>query len=200
MNVYALIPFRLLHFTSIVMVYRGRITKTVASSKYFIGSTIYCTVLFICNNVLSQQSPRMARSRAVSFPIPVLAPVMRTVFPSRVAVDWHTPPAAYFLWRHDENWFNTRSTVWMNCSRYKPCPLQDWTHGQPGLIIHRETWTTNCGASYDWRHWAQPPRNQWLRRINAYTFNSSHASPPDRPQQQLEDSQFISAKLPQLHR
>ena len=40
-------------------------------------------------------SPRLAISRAVSFPMPVLAPVMRTVFPSSLALLRHTPPASH---------------------------------------------------------------------------------------------------------
>lgn len=36
---------------------------------------------------VTEASPLMARSRAVSFPIPVLAPVMRTVFPFRLLGD-----------------------------------------------------------------------------------------------------------------
>ena len=38
------------------------------------------------------RSPLPARSTAVSLPIPVLAPVIITVFPSRRAVLWHRPP------------------------------------------------------------------------------------------------------------
>ena len=38
-------------------------------------------------------SPLLARSAAVSFPIPVLAPVMRTVFPSSLVGLQQTPPA-----------------------------------------------------------------------------------------------------------
>lgn len=49
-----------------------------------------------------KEAPRIARSKAVSFPIPVLAPVMRTVFPSRQVVDLHTSPAAYFLHIHTQ--------------------------------------------------------------------------------------------------
>lgn len=44
--------------------------------------------------------PRKAKSKAVSFPIPEFAPVIKTTFPSNRAVDRHTPPAAYFLHRH----------------------------------------------------------------------------------------------------
>ena len=41
--------------------------------------------------------PRWAMSRDVSFPIPVLAPVMSTVLPSSRTEHRHTPPAIHFL-------------------------------------------------------------------------------------------------------
>lgn len=41
--------------------------------------------------------PLCARSLAVSFPMPVLAPVITTTFPFSLAVDLHTPPAMYLL-------------------------------------------------------------------------------------------------------
>lgn len=41
--------------------------------------------------------PLCARSLAVSFPMPVLAPVIITTFPSSLAVDVHRPPATYRL-------------------------------------------------------------------------------------------------------
>lgn len=41
--------------------------------------------------------PLRARSLAVSFPMPVLAPVIITTFPSSLAVDLHWPPATYLL-------------------------------------------------------------------------------------------------------
>lgn len=39
--------------------------------------------------------PRRAISKAVCFPMPVLAPVIRTVFPSSLALLLHTPPAIH---------------------------------------------------------------------------------------------------------
>lgn len=41
--------------------------------------------------------PLRARSLAVSFPMPVLAPVIITTFPSSFAADLHCPPATYLL-------------------------------------------------------------------------------------------------------
>ncbi|TNN64153.1 hypothetical protein EYF80_025651 [Liparis tanakae] len=55
----------------------------------------------------TQKSPLTASAVAVSFPMPVLAPVMRTVFPSRLTVDLHTPPAAYFLLTHSDSDYNS---------------------------------------------------------------------------------------------
>lgn len=49
------------------------------------------------NSASIHSSPLEARSIAVSFPIPVLAPVMMTVFPSSLALLRQTPPAKYRL-------------------------------------------------------------------------------------------------------
>jgi len=46
------------------------------------------------------ERPRKAKSKAVSFPIPEFAPVIKATFPSNRAVDRHIPPAAYFLHKH----------------------------------------------------------------------------------------------------
>lgn len=45
-------------------------------------------------------SPRRAMSRAVSLPMPVLAPVIRTVLPSKRAEQRHTPPAIHLRSNH----------------------------------------------------------------------------------------------------
>ena len=46
-------------------------------------------------SIKMEVSPLLARSRAVSFPMPVFAPVIRTVLPLSKALLLHTPPAKY---------------------------------------------------------------------------------------------------------
>lgn len=55
----------------------------------------FCFSVLFFNKQTWRVLPLWAMSRAVSFPIPVLAPVMRTVFPSSLALLRHTPPAIH---------------------------------------------------------------------------------------------------------
>lgn len=154
----------------------------------------------------SSNSPLTARSIAVSFPMPVLAPVMSTVLPCRVAEDWHTPPAAYFLFHTHNNNMNATSwlraavnmlTLLQNQSRPPPCSLalsRIGAHGLPGLIIHRE----NRSKSYERR--ARAPSSQSLAPINARMFNPS----PRRARWLVRAADrwlplHLFAKLPLLH-
>ena len=48
-------------------------------------------------NTQSPFPPLLSRSRAVSLPMPMLAPVMMTVCPTSLLVEVHRPPAMYLL-------------------------------------------------------------------------------------------------------
>lgn len=138
---------------------------------------------------------------AVSFPIPVLAPVMSTVFPSKVTVEWHTPPAAYFLFHTHTHTHIQRHADEQQLHFHFPRTgagyfhsMKDWTHGRPELIIYLEV----RSESYEER--GEAPRSQSLPPLNARMFNpiprraSWLARAADR-----RLPLHLFAKLPQLH-
>lgn len=74
------------------------------------------TTMCICTINTTCFSPRLAISRAASFPMPALAPVIRTVFPSNMTLLRHTPPASHLrkasMNDPDRKWKNTVNYIY----------------------------------------------------------------------------------------
>lgn len=161
---------------------------------------------------ITKESPRITRSRAVSFPIPVLAPVMRTVFPCRSAEDWHTPPAAYFLSKTQQPLGEQQlgKTLTWDLFGLEDCDRSSalFRGGRLdhmdslGLIIHRENLEHEQFSLSHTSHTTE----QSLRTANGSAgVMRTYIAPPTRslligPSGCDESSRFITVlKLPQLH-
>lgn len=102
---------------------------------------LYTVSLYGTSETSIFSTPLWASSLAVAFPMPVLAPVITTVFPLMVALLGHRPPVMWFLW---EEWNKVQY-------RLNHCPIST---SRPGVVDFSQflsylLWTTNnCGLLY----------------------------------------------------